>query len=177
MSRIIETIGEKLGLRGGGDKMQYLLVGALALVIVIAIVVIITSVTGGGKTTGVMKDQHYWDLAKNEELILKPEDFKSDKKGPGTMDPMMMGPMMGMGLMMNPKTGERTLLRMDNCPSCGAWYVPDMYKDARLDDFDERGMLIGAQGDPMMMGMGQNKICPKCGIDIIQYYRDKRKKK
>ena len=177
---IIESIGGKLGLKGGGDKMQYLLVGALALVIVIAIVVIITNVMGG-KNTGTMKDMHYWDLETGQELVLKPEDFKGSEMGPGMgMGPSMgpMGPGMGMGLMLNPKTGEKTLLRMEFCPSCEQWYLPDQYKDVTLDDFDEEtGMLIGEEANPMMMMGGGEKICPKCGIDIIQFYRDKRKKK
>jgi len=80
MAGILETIGEKLGLKGGGDKMQYLLVGALALVIIIAIVVIITNVMGGGKKGGVVRDQHYWDLATNTEIVITPEDFRKNKK-------------------------------------------------------------------------------------------------
>lgn len=174
MAGILGTVSEKLGLKGGDDKMQYLLVGALVLVIVIAIVVIITSITGGSKKTA-MRDAHYWDLAAQEEIVLKPEDFKVSE-----IDPMMgpmMDPMMGMGLMVNPRTGEKTLLRMDFCPSCENWYLSDMYKNVTLDDFDERGMLIGVDMDALMMGPGQSRICPLCGIDIIKYYRDKRRKK
>ena len=168
---IIESIGDKLGLKGGGDKMQYLLVGALALVIIIAIVVIITSVIDTKKNPA-MKDMHYWDLATQNEIILKPEDFKGSEVGPG------MGPgMMGMGLMVNPKTGERTLLRMDLCPSCEKWFRPEIYRDVTLDDFDENGMLIGEEMESRMMSPGQTKTCPHCGVDIIQFYRDKRKKK
>jgi len=90
----------------------------------------------------------------------------------------MMGGMMGMGLMMNPKTGERTLLRMNFCPSCEKWSLSKIYEGVTLDDFDEMGMLMnGEEMDPMMMGMGQDRTCPKCGIDINQYYRDKRKNK
>ena len=116
---------------------------------------------------------HFWDLAAKKEIVLTPEDFK------GKGNDMMMGPM-GMGLMMNPKTGNRTLLRMELCPSCEKWFLPDTYKDVSLNDFGENGMLIGKNGkemDPVMMGAGQSKTCPLCGIDIIQFYRDKRKKK
>lgn len=178
MAGILESIGEKLGLRSGGDKMQYLLVAALALVIIIAIVVIITNVMGGDKKD-VMRDQHYWDLGLEppSEIVIKPEDFKKIQRGPDMMGPMGMGGM-GMSLMMNPHTGERTLVRMNLCPSCKEWYVPDMYDGVTLDDFDEEtGMLIGEDGAPMMMMGGGQKTCPKCGIDIYQYHRDKRKKK
>ncbi|MCK5113649.1 MAG: hypothetical protein KAR11_02670 [Phycisphaerae bacterium] len=180
---IIETIGDKLGLRGGGDKMQYLLVGALALVIVIAIVVIITSLTGSGNTGG-RKDTHCWDVETNQEVVITPDDWKNNKfqsqDGPGMM---MGGPgMMGGGLMLNPKTGKRTLLSMITCPSCKKRYLPARYEGLALDDFDEEtGAQLDENGEPIMMGpMGgdmQDNICKHCGIDTIQWYRDNRKKK
>ncbi|MCK5113214.1 MAG: hypothetical protein KAR11_00435 [Phycisphaerae bacterium] len=125
----------------------------------------------GGR--GPMRDMHYWDITTNKEVVLKPEDFKKGKMGPGIM-------MMDMGLSMNPKTGEKTLLSMRHCPSCKKYYLPKSYEGATLDDFDEEtGMLLDEDGEPVMIGLDpkDDNVCPHCGTDAVEWYRANRKPK
>jgi DNA-directed RNA polymerase subunit RPC12/RpoP len=187
MAGIFTIIGDKFGVRGsggggGGDKLQYLLIGTLALAIIVALITVVTSFTGGPGKSKASGEAHFYDLETHEEFVFKPGSSstgemkyyfpKTDEwitlkpkqkpgKGGPMMDPMMMGPMMmgGPGMkMLNPKTGERTAVPMTKCPKCGKWFVSDYWKS----------------DDPQAAMTGRIK-CTYCGTDIAEYYRQKRK--
>lgn len=153
MAGFLDSIGEKLGMRGGDDKMQYLLAGALVLVIVISLVATFASFFGDGSTSGGRKEMHYWCTETKQEVVLSPEQMK-----PGEMLPPM-GPGGGMQ-MVNPDTGRATLVPMMQCPKCTKWFLPEGWEDPR-------GMMMP----------NQQLVCTHCNTDVIQYQREQRKKK
>ncbi len=164
MAGIFATIGDKLGLRGGGDKVQYLLAGTLVLVILISLVAAISSFTGGGRDKG-PNEFHYYDVVTGEEFVLSRDQMMEQSKmeGPGGPEGMPGGMMPGMPGMrvINPSTGERNGIPMMQCPACKKWFVTEAMKSA-----DPQAM--------MMMDMGPS-ICTHCGVNITEYYREQSK--
>ena len=150
-----------------GEQMQYILAGTLILIIIVSLLTVILNLTGGGPGRDI-PEMHFYDLETKQEFVLKPEDMYKDQGGPDGAGP---GPMMGMGPMgmrvISPYTGERTAVPMTQCPSCKKYFVPEYYLQENPDE--EANYMM----DP---GMG-NLVCPECGTDIIQWYRDHRKKR
>lgn len=151
MAGFLDSIGEKLGMRGGDDKMQYLLAGALVLVIVISLVATFASFFGSDSGPGGPKEMHYWCEDTKQEVVLDPSQF--------TPEQMMGDPVHGMRIV-NPDTGKRSLIPMMQCPKCQKWFVPDSWKDPRG-----------------MMTPNQQLVCTHCDTDVIQYQREQRKKR
>jgi|GEM_PF-2175311 len=193
MAGIFTIIGEKLGIRsssggvGGGDKFQYLLIGTIVLAIIVAMIAMITSLSGGPGSSKAPDEARFYDIETKEEFVFKPGSASSGEMKyyfpdtdewvtvklntgkPGepmmdpTMGPMMMGPMMmgGPGMKMpNPKTGKHTAVPMTKCPKCEKWFVAEYW----LSD------------DPQAAMTGRMK-CTHCGTDIVEYYRQKRKRR
>lgn len=60
---------------------------------------------------------------------------------------------------------------MTKCPACEKWFVPEYLKTA-LENRKNKN-----KGEMMPLPMDGNLICPHCKTDIIQWYRDHRKKR
>ena len=142
-----------------GEQMQYVLSGTLILIIIVSLLTVILNLTGGGSRHEIT-ELHFYDLATGKEFVVKPEDLYKNQEG---MEEDMMGPM-GMRVI-SPYTNERTAVPMTQCPNCKQWFVPEYYLQ---ENFDEEAYMIGGGGD---------LICPHCNTDIIQWYRDHRKKR
>ena len=151
---IIQRIVDKLP---GGDRMQYILVGTLILVIIISLFSIFLAGGKKGESQGHGETPRFWCIETEKEFTLKPEDF-----GPG-------GRMMGLSgsRVISPYTDKLTGVPMMKCPNpeCKKWFVPLMYLDAA--DVDGPMPSIGKPG-----GM----VCTYCGTDIQKWYEDRRKK-
>lgn len=139
-------------LDSGGDKSQYILAFGLLLVIVIAGISMFSQFSGDNTPQG-PAELHFYDVETKEEIVLKPEEIDPEDLGMG------MGP--GMSRMTNPKTGKRTLVQMLRCPNCGKYHVPEAWLE---DDFNPMGMGPEGMGDI---------ICPHCGTNREEYYRQK----
>ena len=159
---IIQRIVDKLT---RGDKMQYILVGTLILIIIISLLSIFLA--GGGKrgSRGRGEPPHFWCIETEKEFILKPEDI-GPGMGPGMMPGMGPGMGPGFGRVMSPYTNERTGVPMTKCPECKKWFVPQMYLEPESVDGPMRPM-----GGPGSM------VCTHCNTDIHQWYKDRRKER
>lgn len=142
-----------------GEQMQYVLAGTLILIIIISLSTVIMNLTGSSRTHEI-KEMHFYCLETDKEFVVKPEDLY---KNENMMEPEMMGPM-GM-YMMSPYTNERTAVPMTLCPNCKKYFVPEYYLQ---EHYDDEAYYMMDQG---------NLICPHCKTDIIQWYRDHRKRR
>lgn len=143
-------LGQLFKFDGGGDKSQYFLAAGLVLIILIAGISMFTHL-GGGPQTEAPGELYFYDVELQKEVVLKREDITPEMT-------MEMGP--GMGRMVNPETGERTLVQMLKCPNCGKYHVPDAWLE---EDFN-----------PMMdPGATADIVCPHCGTNREEYYREK----
>lgn len=143
-----------------GEQMQYVLSGTLILIIIVSLLTVILNLSGGSRRNEIT-EMHFYCLETGKEFVVKPEDMYKNNE---TMDPEMMGPM-GMR-MISPYTNERTAVPMTLCPNCKKYFVPEYYLQEHTDDESY-----------YMMEPGGNLICPHCNTDIIQWYRDHRKKR
>lgn len=143
---IIQRIVDKLT---SGEKMQYILVGTLILIIIISLLSIFLA---GGKrgSQGRAEPPHFWCIETEKEFILKPEDF-----GPGMMPGM--GP--GFVRVMSPYTNEKTGVPMMKCPECKKWFVSEMFLNPQA---------AVSKPEPGSM------VCTHCGTDIQKWYKDRR---
>ena len=79
-------------------------------------------------------EMHFYDVVTGEEIVLDPKEMMKmqnpEGQGPEGGPPMMPDMMLGMpGMrMVNPKTGERTLIPMTRCPKCEKWFVTEEMK-------------------------------------------------
>jgi hypothetical protein len=143
-----------------GPQAQYILGGALVVIIGLSLASVFLSTMKSNSPTG-PSELHAFCLETQQEFVLDPKEMRSEEMMP--MDPMD-------GLVYSPFTKERTAVMMTQCPNCKKWFVPDYLKDA----LEQRGT------SPMMMlppDMDSALVCPYCKTDIIQWYRDHRKKR
>ena len=143
-----------------GEQMQYVLAGTLILIIIVSLLTVILNLSGGGKRNEIT-EMHFYCLETGKEFVVKPEDMYKNNE---MMDPEMMGPM-GMRVI-SPYTNERTAVPMTQCPNCKKYFVPEYYLQEHTGDESY-----------YMMESGGNLVCPHCNTDIIQWYRDHRKKR
>jgi len=169
------------GGEGGGGvwaskNMEYVLVGALALIIVAAIVMTVWQLFFSGPGGG--EDYDTVQRYKCEKCGYTWE-FDMSEMNPEENPEMMMGPMgPGMGAMDCPKCKEkRCAFLMVKCPKedCGEYYIGESTKwHARMYSPDGTGEM-SPDGEP------PHDVCPKCGTDRTKFYRDRararRKKK
>ncbi len=141
-----------------GDRMQYVLAGTLVLIILVSLLSVILGLGEKSGASG-MREMHFYCLETEKEFVLKPEDMRSD-------NPMMPDVMMGMegpyARVMSPYTNERTAVPMTRCPNCEKWFVPEYY-------FEEPN-----PNQPLPLA---DIVCPYCGTNIAQWYREHRKRK
>ena len=159
MEGIFASIGEKLGFRGGGDKIQYLLAGTLVLVIVISLIAAIT--TFSDRKGAGLDEHHFYDVETGEEFVITADEMKEMAKSrkPGDLPMGRPGTAMNMR-MVNPKTGERTGIPMTKCVKCEEWFLPEY-----LMSEDPRARMSGVS------------ICTHCGTNQIEYIREQRRNK
>jgi hypothetical protein len=153
-SAFADKVNEKLS---SSENMRYILAGALVLIIIISLLSVFSSISGKSRRQTGPTELHYFCLESGNEFIVKPDFSK-----PETM--MDMDPFMGM-FAMSPYTNQRTAVPMTQCPACKKWFVPEHFKN-----WDPQ------QGPaaPQMMG---KQICPFCQTDILDWYRQNRKKR
>lgn len=153
----MDTVRDKIDSFQSGDKMQYLLAGALILIIAISLISVIMGAMGGGPDSRAPTELRYYCLETEKEFTLKPEE----------MDEMMMvDPMMG--LIKSPYTDKKTGVSMTRCPSCEKYFVPEYIKEAYRKN--PEGPIMGPMMDP---GQAESTVCPHCGTNIQEYYRQK----
>ncbi|MBS3821494.1 MAG: hypothetical protein GVY16_10910 [Planctomycetes bacterium] len=135
--------------KSGDDSMKYVLAGGLVLVIGLALFSTITEYTGGPEDVEV-EPRHFWDVEKQQEYTLTPEEMKERQYG--RMD-MQMGQMA-----YSPLTGENTGVPMTKCPNCKNYFVA-------------QGWANPDQGyDPHAP-----VVCPHCDTDRDEWFRERRR--
>jgi hypothetical protein len=139
-------------------NMLYILAVALGLIIAISLLSVYANVRGKSSKPPGPSELHYFCLESKKEFIIKP-DFAKPESMMEYMDPM------GGMRSMSPYTNRRTAVPMTQCPSCKKWYVPEFYKN-----WDPQ------KGPPAPL-MGEKQICPYCQTDILEWYRQNRKKR
>lgn len=143
-----------------GEQMQYVLAGTLILIIIISLSTVIMNLVDSNPHPKIT-EMHFYCLETGKEFVVKPEDlYKNEEYLEGDIG----GPM-GM-YVMSPYTNERTAVPMTLCPNCKKYFVPEYYLQEHYDD--EAYYMMENQGD---------LICPHCKTDIIQWYRNHRKKR
>ncbi|MBN1941724.1 MAG: hypothetical protein JW849_00360 [Phycisphaerae bacterium] len=144
-----------------GEQMQYVLSGTLILIILISLFSVIMNLTGGGEHGGPPSERHFYCLETEKEFVLTPEQMRESG------DDMMGGGIGPMGLMrvISPYTNERTGVPMTRCPNCKKWFLPEYL---RYEPEDE---------DAYYMMDSHDLICTHCGTDVIQWWREHRKKR
>lgn len=143
----IEWIKEK----SGDDSMKYVLAGGLVLVIVIALVSTISEYTGGPNTPDAPSEYHFWDVEKQQEYTLKPEEMEEHLEyGPMAMESGQ--------LMWSPLTNDNTGVPMTRCPKCEKYFVPQSWANP------EEGWNPEAK-----------PVCTHCGTDLHEWYREQRR--
>lgn len=102
------------------------------------------------KDTSEFKIRCYCLEAKKEfDITLTPEDVSGFNPTEGAH-------------IMSPYTKKRTGVPMTLCPKCKKWFVPDYYKNQKKGEMQPQDVKL---------------ICPHCKTDLIQWYRDHRKKR
>ncbi len=153
-----------------GPQAQYILGGALVVIIALSLVSVFWS-SFRGPNNNVPPELHAYCLETDQEFVVDPS-----KMGPeGGPNPGMMMPNPGMGgmggLILSPFTNKYTAVMMTHCPSCDKWFVPEYLKDA-LERKDQSPMMMMPPAE-----MQKSMICPLCKTDIVQWYKDHRSKK
>ena len=153
---IFRQIGQKIGMKFGNpnDKMQLLLAATLLLVIAIALISLIHSCTGGSPKKGRITELHFWCTEADKEFTIKSGDMRMEEEMYMMEDPSSYR-------VMSPYSGKKTGIQMIRCPNCEKYYVPDAWKEGR-----------GGMYDPQ-----QKIVCPHCGTDRNQWYRERRKRR
>ena len=158
---IIQKISDKLT---SGNKMQYILIGTLVLVIVISL---ISGIMGtGGKRRGNYKprDMHFFCMETEKEFVLTPENIKKmieSKRKVGTPMPDMMG---GADMFVeSPYTNQKTGVPMKECPNCKKYYVPGYIKAMYHEETPTKKQM--------------KTVCPHCGTNFQEWHKKNRKKK
>lgn len=149
-----------------GPQAQYILGGALVVIIGLSLASVFLSSMKRNGPSG-PTEWHAYCLETNQEFIIDPTD-PTKQMGPEGYPPEGMMD----GLVYSPYTKKRTAVMMTQCPNCKKFFVPDYMKDAL-----ERQ---GKGAAPMMMpppDMDSALVCPYCQTDIVQWYRDHRKKR
>jgi ribosomal protein L32 len=154
----MDTVRDKIDSFQSGDKMQYLLAGALVLIIAISLISVIVSATDSGPQNQGPRENKYYCLETGKEFTLDPEDM--------TDEMMMVDPMMG--LVKSPYTDKKTGYAMTRCPNCEKYYVPEYVKEAYKQN--PEGPIMGPMMDPAQMN---ETVCPHCGTNLHEYYRKK----
>jgi hypothetical protein len=145
---IVDWIKEK----SGDDSMKYVLAGGLVLVIGIALFSTISEYTGGPEGVEPPSEYHFWDIEKQQEYTLTPEEMMKQEQEYGPMA-MEMGQMVH-----SPLTGENTGVPMTKCPKCEKYFVPQAWANP------DEGW------DP-----NARPVCTHCGTDLHEWYREQRR--
>jgi len=153
---------QRLNLGRGGGKgfnMEYLFAGALAVIILGSLILTIYFTLGGGEPSPGDLEVTFKCAKCGYEFSKKPEEVRP--MGPDMM-PMPMGaPGMAPIALDCPKCGaKKSAFQAVKCPNCGAFYISQITTH------------------PVAPGEGRQlrDVCPKCGTDRIQWYREHRKK-
>jgi len=143
---------------GGGRGTEYLLAGALAVIIVGSLAFTLWNAFSGGGKPAVETEWHLKCLNPEcgYEFVAKPEDLK------GKVNEEMLSQDPAHMRLPCPKCGQVSAVRMEKCPNpdCGIYFVPELYKDPD-------GIL--ESGKPIRF------ICPKCHTDVTEWRRKHRK--
>ena len=148
-----QNSARQLQLGGGVLKIDYLFAGALAVIIVGSLFLTIYFGFLGGEVSSKEYDPnaHFKCDACGEEFTRNINEVPA--AGPGSYGPPPVDcPACG---------GQGTAWLMIKCPNCDKYYVPESYRRA-LD---------------ILRGAKVKDICPHCGTDKVQWYKEHRKKR
>ncbi len=142
---------------GGADKTEILVVIVLVLIIGTALALTFWNMFDGGSSTPAGPSELHFQCLDEEcghEWVIKVEDLRNDSR-PELEDPMFMRRKC-------PKCGQMTGCLQMQCPNpdCKKWFVAESSRDP------ERAMQENIKD-----------ICPYCGTDIQQWWREHRKKR
>ena len=153
--RFSNRSGLRLGpLTAPGDTNPLLIV-ILVLAIVVGLTIIVVSVIGKSDTDDSFADgMHFWCEETGKEVLVSPKDIPEMEA-----ERVFMYNDVNFRLV-NPATGNRTLIRMWQCPSCKGYYVPEEWKNAR-------GRPLPPYNPNVM-----RPICPHCKVDINKWISD-----
>jgi len=160
MSDMLRRRGLKRLNLGGAGKSEYLMIGALVVIIVGSLVFTIMRFTGDGAGGGGPAAEMKFQCQQCGHI------FTPD---PAQGEQYEMAMEMGMAGLDCPNCGaEKSALIMTKCPSCGEYYVSDQTKwEAKYSMSDQ----------PPPPGPAPRSVCPKCGTDYQDWWRKKREER
>lgn len=120
---------------------------------------------------------HAYCLETNKEFVINPrivggrEDIDGKMADRGKLrDRKDIDGDLPSPLIMSPFTKKRTAVMMTQCPNCKKYFVPE-YLKTMLENRKNK------KSEMMPPSMDIKLICPYCKTDILQWYRDHRKKR
>lgn len=147
-----------MGFRNSGKlnlstkQTEYIIAGALLLVIVVAVIFAVGPMQCGGIDTGDLGEPRVKCIKCGEEWTIKPEEAMTFNREMGMGDESI-------GRYCEKCKTENAVFLMNRCLKCKKYYL-----SKRITDPD------GFAND------GNKEICPHCGTDQIQYYREHRRR-
>jgi ribosomal protein L32 len=161
MSRLSQQPGVKRlnigGGGGGGSGTEFLLIGALALIIVGSLFLGVRQGCGPSRTAVEPQEVFYFCQKCKQK-------FKPD---PNSLAELEMYAPMGIMRLDCPLCGaKKSAVPMVKCPNCGEYYVSPQLA------YEEQ-MMMGRDLSNVQM---PKDICPHCGTDRMQWYREHRRR-
>lgn len=139
-------------------KTEYLLGAALAIVIIGSVVLSIYFASGGGSEKPVLPPNHYFCEKCNTEFAY---DFRLPSEGGPPSSVNRLG-----GRFLDPRRGEVGI----DCPNCKA--TASAFIMNRCPKCMAYWPMTAQERDPRMGG-SIKRICPKCGTDPVEFYKEK----
>ncbi len=139
-----------------GKRMEYVVAGALLVVIVVAVVFVVGQIwPGGGGPIGKQGESRVKCVKCGEEWVL---DSKNEMYFYREMEMGMGGASVGTDCK---KCGaKQSAFMMNRCPKCEKYYLSKRITDP----------------EAFTKG-GEKEICPYCDTDRIEWYKERRKKR
>jgi len=163
----------ELGRGGGGDsrKVEYLMIGALSIIIAVSIGVLIYSLIGDSTPGGQQANDIQLECVKCAHQFAKaPADLN-----PGGSQGMILEEM-GIIQLDCPKCkAKKSCLPMVKCPKCKKFYLAESTKQ-QVAQIQTPPPPSGGQVKPAKP-ITIKDVCPHCGQDRMEWYRQKYRKK
>ncbi|NLW87078.1 MAG: hypothetical protein GXY38_09420 [Planctomycetes bacterium] len=144
--------------QSGGNKTEYILAALLGLVIIGALALTINTYMGGNKPKA---QEIIFECAScKHQFEVKPEELYSEDSA--------YGPMMDMPVLDCPSCGtKKSCWQTSKCPACGGRFISQSMMVQM--QYESRGQMA-----PQEM---MRDVCPHCGQDIIEWYKQNRKRR
>ena len=156
--------------RLGGNKVEYILAGALALIIVLSLLLTFKGLIWGGGVSRADVVHHFICQACRHEFEKTPKELAEMSEELGQMyrgpDAMMLMQMGGPVLDCPQCGAKRSCWLAMRCPNCQKWFVSEAQK-----------AMYEAHRTRRRPPANIRHECPHCKIDIVEWHKQHSRKK